>query len=371
MEESRCLEDATKANEAEGPSELYEEVPTSTEIDMENHELEMQKGYDVYDIPEFPKEDQLEAYATTNLDGFGGEMLDPYAVTDVSLMEGQLGAYAFTDVPVGDLSNEARKLTSAEVHTDDKHSAASMKAATNTSSSGKPTTPKKNVNAVRDKGNIKTAVLPPVASKQLAANKQSQSDTNGNKEKPPKCETLRTKQANLQNELAQINASSVVRPAQINASSVVRPVAAPRSFSGSGKKDQAVSRAAGAVSDADFYKVKNIRVKFEDEERRRSKSYTETGWEIGIVQEDLSSSKPGKKSSKSSVKGKPKPLPKTKGRNANKMRERRASESGVEQYSKLDQKSQYASLEPHTGKETNQEEAKASMTHDSYSHLKR
>ena len=360
MEESRCLEDTTKANEAEGPSELYEEVPTSTEIDMENHELEMQKGYDVYDIPEFPKEDQLEAYATTNLDGFGGEMLDPYAVTDVSQMEGQLGAYAFTDVPVGDLSNEARKLTSAEVHTDDKHSAASTKTATNIVSSGKPTTPKKNVNAVRDKGNIKTAVLPPVASKQLAVNKQSQSDTNGNKEKPLKGKTIETKQANLQNELAQINASSVVRP-----------VAAPRSFSGSGKRDKAVSRAAGAVSDADFYKVKNIRIKFEDEERRRSKSYTETGWEIGIVQEDLSSSKPGKKSSKSSVKGKPKPLPKTKGRNANKMRERRASESGVEQYSKLDQKSQYASLEPHTGKETNQEEAKASMTHDSYSHLKR
>ena len=336
IEEGNPSDITTKAEEAGAATELYEEIPTENGMDN------LGEGFDVYDIPECPSNDQLEAYATTEV--FGGGMLDPYAITDVSQKEGQLGAYAVTDVPVGDLSNERSRLVNAEVHVDSK---------TNPSSMGKPATLQKNTSVQRDKANSRVAVMPPVSKQPL-----SQSNTATNKERAKGKAPVATpaKQANAQKESAD-------KVKGRNASSA-KPGASLRSFSGSGVKDKVVS---GAVGGSDPYKVKNIRVKFEDEDRRRSKSYTGVGWEAGAREE--ASSKPS--STGSSVRGKPKPLPKKRGILGRKIRERGASESGVDEYSKLDLKSQYAALEPHRGKEMSSEESRESrMAQDSYSHLK-
>ena len=338
MEEGE-LANTAKAEEAQEPTEIYE-VPN------EDGMTDQQEGCDVYDIPEVPCNDQLDTYAET-ADVFCGEFYDPYAITDISQAEGQLGAYAMTNVPVGDLNNEKHRVVTAEVHSDNRSSFTTNGPATaGDVPSLQQTTPQRNpITVTKDIAKAK----PPPGSKKVIYENDATASKDRAKGKPV---VLSAKPIHLQKETANTGQGKA---------SATKPTVALRSSS------VATKGMSGSVDpSSDSSKVKNIRVRFEDEDRRRSKSYTGAHWEEGI-QEKTS----GKSSARSVVKGKPKPLPKRKGILQKKVRQRGSSESGVEGYSHLDLKSQYASLEPHRGKESNsKEDEEIKLTQDSYSHLK-
>ena len=337
IEEGQPSAIADTSDEAKEPIELYEEIPA------ENGTNDLDKFNDngVYDVPEALENDQLgayantadvhipggemfEAYATTDVSGeemfaayattdvSGGDMLNAYAVTDISQTEGQCKAYAVTDVPEGRLGSGSQKVVSVEVHE------TKVKA-----NAGPQTTPQRNADTTKDTARVKTPGV------QLTKPTTSQKDTNGNKDR------------------ARVKAA-IVPPGNQQQKGGRKTTNKAKSKS---TKPALHPKPSGAET--------SKKVKFEDEDRRRSKSYTGTPWET-VVQEEQTSTR-------SSVRGKPKPLPKRKGL----MRNRGASDSGVEGYSKLDLKSQYASLEPHRNQESNAKDAKdAKIPHDSYSHLK-
>ena len=338
MEEGELVNIA-KAVEAQAPTDIYE-------LPNENGMTDQQGGCDVYDIPEVLGNDQSEAYATT-ADLFCGEMFDPYAITDLSQTEGQHGAYAVTDVPVGELNSEKQSVVTAEVHSDNRPgSSTTGKATADDVQLLKQTTPQRNVITVTtDTAKAK----PPRGSKKVIYENDATVSKDRARGKP---DVLPAKPTHLQKEIADTGQGKT--PAT-KSTAVLRYTNA-----------VTIGKSGSVEPSSDSNKVKNIRVRFEDEEHRRSKSYTGAGREEVIQQESS-----GKSSAKSLVKGKPKPLPKKKGILHKKVRERGSSDSGVGGYSQLDLKSQYASLEPHRGKELNsKEDEETKLTRDSYSHLK-
>ena len=339
---------------AREPIELYEEIPPEEGA----NNLEEFEDNGVYDVPEALESDQLEAhatmdipgeglyetayattdvsgeemfqaYATTDVSG-GGDMLKAYAITDVFQNENLCKAYAVTDVPEGRSSSSGsqQQVVSAEVHVDKSNINGSKVRA---DTGGQTTTPQRYVDKSTRVKNLGV---------QLPTLTAPQKDANDNKDRA----ASRVKAANTPPTKQQKEGSKATNKASLRLKPALHPKPA-------GAKDK-----AGAET--------SKRVKFEDEDRRRSKSYTGTHWESVAPEEQ------GKKSgAKSSIKGKPKPLPKKRGLNL--MRNRGASDSGVEGYSKLDLKSQYASLEPHMKQETNSKDATDTKTmQDSYSHLK-
>ena len=311
---------------------------------------------DVYDVPEALDSEELEAYATTDVPGeelyetayattdvsgeemfqayattdiSGGDMLKAYAITDISQNERICKAYAVTDVPEG-RSGSGSQVVSAEVHAD-KSNMDESKVRTN---AGAQTNPQRNADTTTRVKNVGVQLPMLVA---------PQKDTNDNKDRARvKALPANTPPTKLQKEGSKPTNKASLRE---KPNTALKPALHPKP---AGAKDK-----TGAET--------SKKVKFEDEDRRRSKSYTGAHWE-SVVQEEQSN----KSSTKSSIKGKPKPLPKKKGINL--MRNRGASDSGVDGYSKLDLKSQYASLEPHVKQETNVTDAKTMQ--DSYSHLK-
>ena len=338
---------------AREPIELYEEIPPEEGA----NNLDEFEDNGVYDVPEALESDQLEAYATTDIPGeglyetayattdvsgeemfqayattdvsSGGDMLKAYAITDVSQNENLCKAYAVTDMPEGRSgSGSQQQVVSAEVHVDRSNVNGSKVRA----DTGGQTTPQRNADKSTRVKNLGI---------QLPTLTAPQKDANDNKDRA----ASRVKAANTPPTKQQKDSSSKMTT---KASLRLKPALHPKP---AGAKDK---------TGAEMSK----RVKFEDEDRRRSKSYTGGHWESVTPEEQ------GKKSgTKSSTKGKPKPLPKKRGLNL--MRNRGASDSGVEGYSKLDLKSQYASLEPHMKQETNSKDATDTKTmQDSYSHLK-
>ena len=352
IEEGKPSDTTDKAKE---PVELYEEIPpeegTSNQEKFEDN--------DVYDVPEALDSEELEAYATTDLPGeelyetayattdvsgeemfqahatadvSGGDMLKAYAITDVTQNERMCKAYAVTDVPEGRLGSGSQQVVSAEVHAD-KSNVNESKVRTN--AAGAQTTSQRNADTTTRVKNIGV---------QLPTLTAPQKDANDNKDK------ARIKAANTPPTKQQKEGSKPTNKASIRGkpTTALKPALHPKP---AGAKDKPGSETSK-------------KVKFEDEDRRRSKSYTGAHWE-SVAQEKWSNTS----STKSSIKGKPKLLPKKKGINL--MRNRGASDSGVEGYSKLDLKSQYASLEPHMKQETNTKDATdAKAMQDSYSHLK-
>ena len=271
----------------------------------------------------------LQAYATTDVSA-GGDMLKAYAITDVSQNEKMCKAYAVTDVPEGRSgSGSQQKVVSAEVHADRSNVNGSKMRA----DAGGQATPQKNTDTATRVKNVGVQ-LPSLT---------AQSKDASNKAGVKAASTLPTKQ---QKEGSKMTNKASLRGKPTTA---MKPALHPKP---AGTKDKT------GIAET------SKRVKFEDEERRRSKSYTGTHWESVTPEEQGS-----KSGTKSSTKGKPKPLPKKRGLNL--MRNRGSSDSGVEGYSKLDLKSQYASLEPHMKQETNAKDAiDTKVMQDSYSHLK-
>jgi hypothetical protein len=292
-------------------------------------------GEDVYETAyattDVSGKEMFQAYATTDVAGgdvSGGDMLKAYAITDVSQNEKLCQAYAVTDVPEGRLASGSQQVVSAEVHVDRSNANGSKVRA---DASGGLTTPQKNADTSTRVRNLGI---------QLPTLTAPQKDASDNKDRA----ASRAKAANTPPTKQQKEGKKTTNKASLRLKPALHPKPA-------GAKDK-----TGADT--------SRRVKFEDEDRRRSKSYTGAHWESVAPEQQ------GKKSgSKSSIKGKPKPLPKKRGLNL--MRNRGASDSGVEGYSKLDLKSQYASLEPHMKQETNSKDAKdTKIMQDSYSHLK-
>ena len=342
------------SDKAREPTDFYEEIPP--EDGASN--LEEFEDNGVYDVPEALDSDQLETYANTDVPGeelyetayattdvsgeemfqgyattdvSGGDMLKAYAITDVSQNERMCKAYAVTDVPEGRSSSGSQQVVSAEVHAD-KSNLNESKVRVN---AGTQTTPRRNSDTTTRVKNVGVQLPTLVA---------PQKDANDNKDR------ARIKAANTPPTKEQKEGSKPTNKASLRGKpmTALKPALHPKP---AGAKDK-----TGAET--------SKKVKFEDEDRRRSKSYTGAHWE-SIVQEEHSN----KSSTKSSIKGKPKPLPKKKGINL--MRNRGASDSGVEGYSKLDLKSQYASLEPHMKQETNAKDATDTKAmQDNYSHLK-
>lgn len=356
---------------AKDPTELYEEIPPDS--DVSNFD-EFEDNQGVYDIPEtlgnellepyattdvsgedmLPAyatcttdatgEDMFQAYATTDVSGedmfqayattdvTGQDMLNAYAITDVAQMEGQCQAYAVADMPEGRSGSGSQKVVSAEVHVDRSES----KARTSTAIEA---TLQRNADAMSRIKNSGIQLKPPIVTSR-----------DGNSEAKDRATakaaiTPSAKQQKVGNK-APNKASLRGKP-----TTAMKPVLHPKP---TGAKDK-----TGA-------ELTTKKVKFEDEDRRRSKSYAGAHSQSTVQEEPTN-----KSTKKSSIKGKPKPLPKKKGLNLM-MRNRGSSDSGVDEYSKLDVRYQYASLEPHMSQETN---GKGSMdtaiTHESYSHLKR
>ena len=307
------LEEGVPSNSTAKLAEATE--PTEVYEEIPN-QADMEGGFDVYDIPgDDIGCDNLVAYATTDVSG--KEMFDAYAITDVSLVEAQWSAYAVTDV--------------TENSCTDKRS--------NSSSSAKGAVGPSQRDGVKTKPG---AILP--ATRQTAPK-------NG-KLVPGKGKSVATAQPNSLKEPVKM------KPPISSAKPSLRP---------SNRKDSRDKIVPAATSDAaaDAHRAKNVRVMFRDEDRSRSQ--THAGWEDGKNQTpDVSTS------TRSSVRGKPKPLPKKKGAHLKDIRERGQSDSGVQEYSKLDTKTQYASLEPHTGNEMDPvDNSSSNFTQESYSHLKR
>ena len=351
IEEGQPSDTSDKVKE---PIELYEEIPP----EEGTSNLEEFEDNDVYDVPEALDSDQLEAYATTDVPGeklyetayattdvsgeemfqayaatdvSGGDMLKAYAITDVTQNERMCNAYAVTDVPEGRLGSGSQQVVSAEVHAD-KSNMNESKVRANTNAQ---TTPRRIPDTTMRVKNIGV---------QLPTLTAPQKDANDNKDR------ARVKAANIPPTKQQKEGSKPTNKASLKGKpmTALKPALHPKP---AGAKDKPGSETSK-------------KVKFEDEDRRRSKSYTGAHWE-SVAQEEQSN----KSSTKSSIKGKPKLLPKKKGINL--MRNRGASDSGVEGYSKLDLKSQYASLEPHMKQETNGKDGTDAKTmQDSYSHLK-
>ena len=274
-------------------------------------------------------EEMLQAYATTDVSS-GGDMLKAYAITDVSQNERMCTAYAVTDVPEG-RSGSGSQVVSAEVHSDKSNSNESKVRA----NAGAQTTSQRCADTATRVKNVGV---------QLPTLTAPQKDANDNKDR------ARVKVANTPPTKQQKEGNKPTNKASLRGkpTTALKPALHP--------KPAGVKEKTGAET--------SKKVKFEDEDRRRSKSYTGTHWE-SVAQEEQSN----KSSTKSSIKGKPKPLPKKKGINL--IRNRGASDSGVEGYSKLDLKSTYASLEPHMKQETNGKDATDTKAmQDSYSHLK-
>ena len=351
IEEGQPDDTSDKAKE---PVELYEEIPPEEGISN----LEEFEDNGVYDVPEALESDQLEAYATTDIPGeevyetayattdvsgeemlqayattdvSGGDMLKAYAITDVSQNEKMCKAYAVTDVPEGRSGSGSQQVVIAEVHVDRSNVNESKVRA----DTGAQITPQRNADTATRVKNLGV---------QLPTLTAPQKDANDNKDR------ARVKVANTPPTKQQKEGSKITNKASLRGkpTTALKPALHPKP---TGAKDK-----LGAET--------SKKVKFEDEDRRRSKSYTGTHWES--VMQDEQTNKSG---TKSSIKGKPKPLPKKRGLNL--MRNRGASDSGVEGYSKLDLKSQYASLEPHMKQETNAKDATdTKVMQDSYSHLK-
>ena len=243
---------ADSLDTAREPTEVYEEIPN--ESSTINQEVEC----DVYDVPEALTDNQLEAYATTDVSG--KELFDAYAVTDISQAERQCSVIPPT----------------------------------------KQTTPQRGSSVNKEKAKVKTSL--PLPAKQTPP----QTDVSGNKvklavslsAKPTNTQKASSVTANAQKAASEI--ADMVRE-NVNAVPLAKQTAPPPPSSGNGTKDK-TGVDAYAVSDttSDAYKVKKIRVRFEDEDRRRSKSYTGVGLE-GANQEEVKD----KASTRSSVKGKP------------------------------------------------------------------
>ena len=290
MEEGRPSDKDTKVAEAQEPGEVYEEIPNETDLG---------DNFDVYDIPEC--EDNLVAYAMTDVSG--KEMFDAYAVTDISQTELQCSAYAITGSQdehsaLSDTRGKARTLVHAENRS---NSSSSDKQSAGQVSSHK--------DAKKMKSGTATKQQAPKSSANVSGKGKASSQPNGQKQ-PVK-----------------------MKPPISSAKPTLRP---------SNRKESKEKIVTASASDA-ASDVHRIRVMFKDEEdRRRSQSYA------GDL--DGNTTKPDTHAStRSSVRGKPKPLPKKKGLPLKDIRERGASDSGVQEYSKLNAKTQYASLEPHVG----------------------
>ena len=352
IEEGQPSDTSDKAKE---PVELYEEIPP----EEGTSNLEKFEDNSVYDVPEALDSDQLEAYATTDVPGeelyetayattdvsgeemfqayattdvSGGDMPEAYAIRDVSQNERMCKAYVVTDVPEGRSGSESQQVVSAEVHAD-KSNLNESKVKANVA--GAQTTSQRNADTTTRVKNVGVQLPTLVA---------PQKDANNNKDR------ARVKAANTPPTKQQKEGSNPKNKASLRRkpTTALKPALHPKPAGAKEKTGSETSK----------------KVKFEDEDRRRSKSYTGAHWE-SVAQEEQSK----KSSTKSSIKGKPKLLPKKKGINL--MRNRGASDSGVEGYSKLDLKSQYASLEPHMKQETNGKDATdAKAMQDSYSHLK-
>ena len=308
---------------------------------LENDQLEAYATTDIaseelyetaYATTDVSGEEMLQAYATTDVSG--GDMLKAYAITDVSQNENMCKAYAVTDVPEGRSGSGSQQVVSAEVHAD----RLNMNGSKVRADAGiMQTTPPRNADTATRVKNIGV---------QLPTLTAHQKDANDNKDR------ARVKAANIPPTKQQKEGGKTTNKASLRGkpTTALKPALHPKP---AGTKDNLKTGAETSK-----------KVKFEDEDRRRSKSYTGAHWD-SVTQEEQTN----KSSTKSSIKGKPKPLPKKRGLNL--MRNRGASDSGVEGYSKLDLKSQYASLEPHMKQETNAKDATdTKVMQDSYSHLK-
>ena len=310
MEEGRSSGKDAKAAEAQEPLEVYEEIPNQTDLG---------DNFDVYDIPEC--EDNLVAYAMTDVSG--KEMFDAYAVTDISQTELQCNAYAMTGSQDGNLvASDTRGSTSSQVRAENR---------SNSSSSDKQSAGQ--VPAQKDTKKMKSGASIPSSKQQNVSSKGKVSSQPNGQKQPAKS-----------------------KPPISSAKPSLRP---------SNRKESKEKIVPASTSDA-ASDAHRIRVMFKDEEdRRRSQSYA------GDL--DGNNMKPGgHTSTRLSVRNKPKPLPKKKGKPLKDTRERGASDSGMQEYSKLNAKTQYASLEPHVGKETNPiDNPTNNFEQESYSHLKR
>ena len=274
-------------------------------------------------------EEMFQAYATTDV--AGGDMLKAYAITDVSKNERMCKAYAVTDVPEGRSGSGSQQVISTEIHAN-KSNVNESKVTANT---GAQTTSQRNPDTTMRIKNIGV---------QLPMLTAPQKDANDNKDR------ARVKAANIPPTKQQKEGSKPTNKVSLRGkpTTALKPALHPKPAGAKDKPGSEMSK----------------KVKFEDKDRRRSKSYTGAHWE-SVAQEEQSK----KSSTKSSIKGKPKLLPKKKGINL--MRNRGASDSGVEGYSKLNLKSQCTSLEPHMKQETNAKDATDTKAmQDNYSHLK-
>ena len=353
----------TKAVEEKVPVEVYEEI-----FDKPG----LKGNSEVYDVPEAISEG-LVAYATTDVSGM--DMVNShYAVTDILQLESQCTAYAVSDCHEGKMASETQESVGAEVGVE--NGSISSLSETREAAAGE-TAPQ------TDEAMAKSSPLLPTAKQRDSlmseikaaievAHQEGESNTAVAKPGPllPPAKQLQMSQSNAKTSEGQKPASQSNTQKQ-----PLRPKppisSAKPSLRPSNRKDSRDKIVPAATSDAaaDVHRAKNVRVTFQDEDRRRSQSYTGVGWEDG---KSTAVTPDGATNMRSSLRGKPKPKPKARSVHLKNIRERGSSDSGVQQYAKLDSSTQYASLEPHTGNEMHPiDESSSNITQKSYSHLKR